>query len=237
MTILPDFNSTTFTPEEVLSPATKPLISYSVYILLCAALVIYAFSVVFGRLYTAMHSFTDCVMGVLVGAATWWWHTSWAGVPVSINSSSVFYQLFRYLGFGSLHPSGELLVYLGKGLGTGKWIEGWIQHGGWEIPLILIPLCLFAVHVHPQPVDDCPCFEDSIAVLSAMLGALVSRWALTFTASGYPGVIVMPGSGWALEAGKWTQHARGLDDVHTRWAVAVLKMSCGTSPAPPMLVA
>ena len=177
-----------------------------------------------------MHSFTDCVMGIFCGAVTWWWHTSWAGVPVFINPSSVFYHSFRYFGFGSLHPSGELLVYFGKGLGTGKWIEGWILHGGWEIPLILIPLCLFAVHVHPQPVDDCPCFEDAIAVLSATLGALVSSWLVRFVALGYPGVIVMPGSGWALEAGKWTQHARGLEDVLTWWAVAVLKMSCGTFP-------
>lgn len=37
----------------------------------CAALVAYAFSIVYGRLYTAMHSFTDCVMGVLMGAGIW----------------------------------------------------------------------------------------------------------------------------------------------------------------------
>ena len=31
----------------------------------------YAFSIVFGRLYTAMHSFTDCIMGCVMGAAVW----------------------------------------------------------------------------------------------------------------------------------------------------------------------
>lgn len=34
-------------------------------------LVIYAFSIVFGRLYCAMHSFTDCAAGVTVGTAIW----------------------------------------------------------------------------------------------------------------------------------------------------------------------
>lgn len=31
---------------------------------------------------------------------------------------------------------------------------------GWRVPAVLVPACLFMVHVHPQPLDDCPCFED-----------------------------------------------------------------------------
>ncbi|KIK57555.1 hypothetical protein GYMLUDRAFT_172530, partial [Collybiopsis luxurians FD-317 M1] len=36
---------------------------------LCAT---YALSIVGGRIYTAMHSFVDCIFGVLLGAAVWW---------------------------------------------------------------------------------------------------------------------------------------------------------------------
>ena len=41
-----------------------------------AAIAWYTFSVVYGRLYCAMHSFTDCVVGASIGAAVWAAH--WA---------------------------------------------------------------------------------------------------------------------------------------------------------------
>lgn len=41
-------------------------------------------------------------------------------------------------------------------------------------PLIVIGLGLLAVNQHPQPVDDCPCFEDAIAFVSVMVGLLLS---------------------------------------------------------------
>lgn len=208
---------------------TEPLISQGVYLLLCTLLFIYAFTVVFGRLYTAMHSFTDCLMGIALGTAIWWWHTSWAGIPVFFDASSPLYALFAFFGFGTRHSSGALLIYFGQGLGTGAWIEDWIERAGWEVALILVPLCLFAVHVHPQPVDDCPCFEDAIAILSVVLGALVSHWALVFSHTlPMSKVVVMPGSGWILELGQWVQVERGWSDVLLWWAVATIKMAVGT---------
>jgi len=33
------------------------------------------------------------------------------------------------------------------------------------------------VNQHPQPVDDCPCFEDAIAFISVVLGDILGRWA------------------------------------------------------------
>ena len=41
-------------------------------------------------------------------------------------------------------------------------------------------VCLLAINQHPQPVDDCPCFEDAIAVGSVMVGALVGRWGMMY---------------------------------------------------------
>jgi hypothetical protein len=38
------------------------------------------FSIVFGRLYTAMHSFTDCATGVVMGAGIWWVHDGYWGL-------------------------------------------------------------------------------------------------------------------------------------------------------------
>jgi hypothetical protein len=34
------------------------------------------------------------------------------------------------------------------------------------------------VVVHPQPLDDCPCFEDAIAFLSVIMGLVTARWAV-----------------------------------------------------------
>ena len=45
-----------------------------------------------------------------------------------------------------------------------------------SVPGVLFPLTLFIIHYHPEPVEDCPCFEDSIAMLSVMLGVFVGHW-------------------------------------------------------------
>lgn len=46
-------------------------ISSSIYHTTCAILMIYAVTIVYGRLYTGMHSFIDCVFGVFLGASIW----------------------------------------------------------------------------------------------------------------------------------------------------------------------
>ncbi|KAH7925027.1 hypothetical protein BV22DRAFT_1012009 [Leucogyrophana mollusca] len=151
-------------------------ISPSTHHLSCVLLLVYTSSIVFGRLYTAMHSFTDCIVGVLLGAAIWGMH-----------------------------------------LTTGGIIERWLENGGWTVPLIVIPLCLLLVHYHPQPVDDCPCFEDAIAFVSVILGVFLARWHAV-----YAGVderflgTVMPGS----QAQTW-------EDTSTWWGLAISKMSVG----------
>jgi hypothetical protein len=51
-----------------------------VYWVVTGLLTWYVFSIVFGRLYTAMHSFTDCAMGVVMGAGIWWVHDGYWGL-------------------------------------------------------------------------------------------------------------------------------------------------------------
>jgi membrane-associated phospholipid phosphatase len=57
-----------------------PAVSPTAYALLTVALAWYVLSIVLGRLYTAMHSFTDCVVGVLMGAGIWWVHDGYWGL-------------------------------------------------------------------------------------------------------------------------------------------------------------
>ena len=45
--------------------------------------------------------------------------------------------------------------------------------------MVVIPFTLALVHYHPEPVDDCPCFEDAIAVLSGIMGSYIGHWLST----------------------------------------------------------
>lgn len=51
--------------------ATQTVISWTTYVTCIILLAIYTVSIVYGRLYTGMHSFTDCAFGVFLGAAIW----------------------------------------------------------------------------------------------------------------------------------------------------------------------
>jgi hypothetical protein len=73
------------------------------------------------------------------------------------------------------------------------------------------------VNQHPQPVDDCPCFEDAIAFLSVVLGDILGSWAMSqygvtpefFKTS-------QPGSTYSTVA-----------DVTTWWLYSVIKVVVG----------
>ncbi|CDO71138.1 hypothetical protein BN946_scf184845.g8 [Trametes cinnabarina] len=155
---------------------TEGVISSTTYGLLIGLLVFYVFSIVYGRLYTAMHSFTDCIAGMAIGAGIWGLH---------------------------------VLV--------GEHVDLWVRTSGWIVPAVIVPLCLFLVHRHPQPVDDCPCFEDAIAFISVIMGEFLARWYMHH--HGYDEsffVRPMPGSTWVT----WT-------DVAIWWSVAAIKTLIG----------
>jgi len=39
----------------------------------------------------------------------------------------------------------------------------------------MLPLTLALIHYHPETPDDCPCFEDAIAILSVILGVTLGH--------------------------------------------------------------
>ena len=85
------------------------------------------------------------------------------------------------------------------------------------VPLIIVPLCLVMVNQHPQPVDDCPCFEDAIAFVSVGMGSLLARWHAVhwgFDEAFFKGV--MPGS-----------LGSSSEEIAIWWMVAAAKMFFG----------
>lgn len=57
--------------EGISDVVAETMVSTTTYYMLSGVLLFYMFSIVYGRLYTGMHSFTDCIMGVSLGAAIW----------------------------------------------------------------------------------------------------------------------------------------------------------------------
>ncbi|KAN0085657.1 Phosphatidic acid phosphatase type 2/haloperoxidase [Tylopilus felleus] len=153
-------------------------ISSTTYWICCGILMLYVISIVFGRIYLGMHSFTDCAMGVALGAAMW------AANVITFDT-----------------------------------VERWLASKSWIVPAVVVPFCLLLVHYHPQPVDDCPCFEDAIAFVSVILGAYLARWH-----SAYAGLdekflhTVMPGG----QGDIWTW-----DERMSWWSLAGAKVGVG----------
>ncbi|KAF8631391.1 hypothetical protein AX15_002422 [Amanita polypyramis BW_CC] len=227
-------------PSTLSDIPVEPVLSTQTFTFLTILLCIYIFSIVFGRLYTAMHCFTDCVMGAFLGTFIWWAETSWTGIPVRLlfsssplHPTSILIRFLTFFNVGSPLPTSPslsspgIIVHLGHGLGLGSALYSWVEKGGWEVPLTLIPPALLAVNQHPQPVDDCPCFEDAIAFGSVVLGILVGKWAMNQLGISRLSVM-MPGSGWVhtLDEG-WIPVARTWEDVSVWWGIAIMKMVFG----------
>lgn len=59
-----------------------------------------------------------------------------------------------------------------------KVVDQNISNGGWSavgVVLVLFMLVSIAIWTHPEPIDDCPCFDDSIAFLGVLLGFHCSK--------------------------------------------------------------
>lgn len=150
------------------------------YSLATSVIVWYAASIVLGRLYCGMHSFTDVAVGTLLGTSI--------GVIQGI--------------YGPL-------------------MEDAIAGANWILPATACLLCLFLVNQHPQPVDDCPCFEDAIASLALLTGTVISRWHATHY-------------GLDVASGFYTSRTPGWEDLtwsdtFVWWSFATVKMVSGVS--------
>jgi membrane-associated phospholipid phosphatase len=54
--------------------------------------------------------------------------------------------------------------------------DNFVVSDSWLVPLITGPICIILVSIHPDPVDKCPCFDDSVAFVGVMMGMLPGSW-------------------------------------------------------------
>ena len=176
-------------------------ISSTTYWICCGILMLYVISIVFGRIYLGMHSFTDCAMGVALGAAMW------AANVITFDTVERWLASKSWIG---KVPYSFLCFSFTNDVSNPR-----------LVPAVVVPFCLLLVHYHPQPVDDCPCFEDAIAFVSVILGAYLARWH-----SAYAGLdekflhTVMPGG----QGDIWTW-----DERMSWWSLAGAKVGVGAS--------
>ena len=63
-----------------------------------------------------------------------------------------------------------LQLYFGPGY------DALIAEGDWRPPVLSTLAILLAVRFHPEPADNCPCFDDSVAFAGVMIGAEMAQW-------------------------------------------------------------
>ncbi|KAK3937335.1 hypothetical protein QBC46DRAFT_294582 [Diplogelasinospora grovesii] len=59
--------------------------------------------------------------------------------------------------------------------------EAWIHSSTWLAPMTIALIIIILVRVHPEPADDCPCFDDSVAFAGVMIGLEVGTWRFSYT--------------------------------------------------------
>ena len=58
----------------------------------------------------------------------------------------------------------------------GDVFDHFIHTGSFKSPAIVVLIILVLVRIHPEPADDCPCFDDSVAFAGVMIGVELGNW-------------------------------------------------------------
>lgn len=59
--------------------------------------------------------------------------------------------------------------------------EEWMQSNNYVAPVILALVVIALIRAHPEPADDCPCFDDSVAFAGTIIGVESGTWRLSRT--------------------------------------------------------
>lgn len=104
----------------------------------------------------------------------------------------LFYFYTVSIVFGRLYCGmhGFLDVIIGSALGAvigvvqlmyGEDLDNYLFGGGYTSPLVVTLVILALIRVHPEPADDCPCFDDSVAFMGVVIGINLGAWHFNLT--------------------------------------------------------
>ncbi|KAJ4301542.1 Long-chain base-1-phosphate phosphatase [Kalmusia sp. IMI 367209] len=59
--------------------------------------------------------------------------------------------------------------------------DNWLFSGSHLPPLVVTLVILVLVRIHPEPADDCPCFDDTVAFVGVVIGINIGAWHYALT--------------------------------------------------------
>jgi dihydrosphingosine 1-phosphate phosphatase len=102
-----------------------------------------------------------------------------------IEAGLYFYAFSIVMGRLYCGMHGFLDVIFGSILGVavgvtefyyGPALDLYMHTSSWKAPLIAAVIAIALVRVHPEPADDCPCFDDSVACAGVIIGLEIGTW-------------------------------------------------------------
>src|SRR6266480_2797871 len=80
-----------------------------------------------------------------------------------------------------VHVLGRTLCFRQFPTATGAllWLDDYAHSGSLKDIMIIILIILVLVRIHPEPADDCPCFDDSVAFAGVIIGGEIAVWRYT----------------------------------------------------------
>lgn len=68
------------------------------------------------------------------------------------------------------------VLITGLRVAYGLAFDTWIIGDGWVRPAMAMAVLGLAVRFHPEPADNCPCFDDSVAFIGVVMGCSLGTW-------------------------------------------------------------
>ncbi|CAN6621013.1 dihydrosphingosine 1-phosphate phosphatase Lcb3p [Trichomonascus vanleenenianus] len=170
--------------------------------------------------FPSTHSANAVAVGMLVFTKLMEIRDSLSPAQFAIAQAVNLFYVFSIV-WGRIHCGmhGFLDVVIGSAIGVFLWwvrlaygqaMDAFVLNYSSVTPLFYaVSAILFLVWIHPEPADDCPCFDDAVAFLGVLAGLYIGQWhfgrslpftvaPFSFASSGIVGSVVRPIIGVAL---------------------------------------
>lgn len=109
------------------------------------------------------------------------------GSYLDLGLQALFYFYAVSIIIGRLYCGmhGFLDVVVGSAMGAvitafqllcGDWMDSWVFSGSFQDILVATLVVCVLVRIHPEPADDCPCFDDSVSFAGVVIGINLGAW-------------------------------------------------------------
>ncbi len=145
--------------------------------------------------YGCPSSHSANAISVTLTLATYWYHYSYT-YSTLFNTVSIIFGLIYLVSLvlGRLYCGMHGFVDVGSGLVIGiscflirhLTSDIWdhiVFQTGWFSPVLVLVFYYSLIYFHVKPIDDCPCFEDSVAFVGVLTGMELGQWALFQTSN------------------------------------------------------